>query len=106
MGSALKFVARCAAVLALLAAGIAIPSVSPPGWLPMARAQSPSQCSFIQNADRRNLCRARAEGRTSSCGLIQDNDLRNFCRAQAGRERSSCGLIREDDLRYECYSYF
>lgn len=67
-----------------------------------AHAQNASQCGFIQNADRRNMCRARAESNASHCGFIQNSDLRNMCRAQVTGERSSCGFIRDADMRNEC----
>jgi ribosomal protein L37E len=71
-----------------------------------ARAQTSSQCGFIQNADRRNLCRARAESDASHCGFIQNADLRNLCRAEVAGDRSSCGFIKDADMRNECNARF
>lgn len=71
-----------------------------------AHAQTSSQCGFIQNADRRNLCRARTEKQTSHCGFILNADLRNLCRAEVAGDRSSCGFIKDADMRNECYANF
>lgn len=75
-----------------------------PPLMPPAKAQDASQCGFIQNADRRNLCRARAKREASECGFIQNSDLRNYCRAEIKGARSECGFIRDTDLRAECYA--
>lgn len=72
----------------------------------VASAQTSSQCGFIQNADRRNLCRARTEKQASHCGFVQNADLRNLCRAEVAGERSSCGFIKDADMRNECYANF
>lgn len=71
-----------------------------------AKAQSSSQCGFIQNADRRNLCRARVEKQASHCGFIQNADLRNLCKAEVAGDRSSCGFIKDADMRNECKANF
>jgi len=71
-----------------------------------AHAQTSSQCGFIQNADRRNLCRARTEKQASHCGFIQNADLRNLCKAEVAGDRSSCGFIKDADMRNECKANF
>lgn len=81
-------------------------ALSPEIGFSPAHAQSSGQCGFIQNADRRNLCRARAEKQASHCGFIQNADLRNLCRAEVAGDRSSCGFIKDADMRNECYANF
>lgn len=93
----------CAGAFASLALGLLGPAVNLPNLgIEAAHAQNASQCGFIQNADRRNMCRARAESNASHCGFIQNSDLRNMCKAQVTGERSSCGFIRDADMRNEC----
>jgi len=67
-----------------------------------AKAQNASQCGFIQNEDRRSLCRARAGKNVGQCGFIKDNDLRAMCRAEVGNNRGQCGFIQNADMRNEC----
>jgi hypothetical protein len=67
-----------------------------------ALVQNSGQCGFIQNSDRRAMCRARAEGNVGQCGFIQDNDLRAMCRAEVGNNPGQCGFIQDADMRAEC----
>jgi hypothetical protein len=86
------------AAASLFGSSVMLPEVG----VSIAQAQTSSQCGFIQNADRRNMCRARAENQVSHCGFIQNADLRNLCRAQVAGDSSSCGFIKDADMRNEC----
>jgi ribosomal protein L37E len=99
---------RRLAILATVAFAVTFgaPSIVPEAGLGTAMAQSSSSCGFIQNADRRNLCRARAENQASHCGFIQNADLRNLCKAVVSGDRSSCGFIKDADMRNECKANF
>ncbi len=62
-----------------------------------------SNCGLIEDADRRHLCYALADGSSSQCGLISDPDLRHYCYARVDRSSGQCGLISDSDLRHQCY---
>lgn len=43
---------------------------------------SPLDCESIQDADRREFCRALATGKSTYCEFIKDRDMRAECRAR------------------------
>jgi hypothetical protein len=63
---------------------------------------SESACYSIRDADRKNMCLARARNQESYCYSIRHSDDKHMCLAVVKKRRSDCYSIRSNDQKNMC----
>lgn len=61
-----------------------------------------ANCSTIDDADQRALCRAMATNSVGQCSFIGDYALRQQCRVRLGASSNSCNTITDQWKRQKC----
>jgi len=61
-----------------------------------------ANCSWIQNLDLKNLCKAEVSQKSTTCNYILDRDKKNYCLGIVQKSKSHCNWIKDKDLKNYC----